>query len=60
VFGQSDISGPEFPIYTDTSVIYGDGVYEIILPQVEVTTITIRRDGLITLCEVEVYGGKSQ
>lgn len=58
VFGQSTITGPEFPLYTDPGGVYGDGVYEIVLPQVEVATVIIRRDALITLCEVDVFGGK--
>lgn len=57
IYGQTTLGGPEFLMYTETSGFYGDGLYDIAFPQVETTTIVIRRDGIITLCEVEVFGG---
>jgi len=66
--GQDQLSGfrvnirradgwPEETIYTDTA-FYTDGFYSIsVNPPRETIEVVIRRDSLITLCEVDVFGG---
>ena len=52
----------ELNLYTDPGNNYGnedDGLFEIPVDPVIITSsIIIRRPDILTLCEVEVYGGK--
>ena len=52
----------ELNLYTDPGIIYGntgDGLFEIAVdPGIITSSIIIRRSGILTLCEVEVYGSK--
>ena len=53
----------EVPLYTDPGFSYGDtgdGLYTIpVDPVITTSSLIIRRPVYITLCEVEVYGGKN-
>lgn len=49
---------PEELIYDSTGVPYGNGIYTIpISPPRMAKFVTVRRNGVITLCEVEVFQG---
>ena len=53
-----DNGGSEVLLYDSTGIEYGQGVFTIpINPPVTTNAIIIRRDGTLTLCEVEIYGG---
>ena len=53
----------EVSLYTDPGFSYGDtgdGLYTIpVDPVITTSSLIIRRPVYITLCEVEVYGGKN-
>ena len=52
--------GTETQLYDNTGVPYGQGVFTIqINPPVTANAIIIRKTGIMTLCEVEIYGGES-
>ena len=55
-----DDGGSETLLYNNVGIEYGSGVFTIIVdPTITSNSIIIRRDDtLLTLCEVEVYGGK--
>ena len=51
--------GSETLLYDNTGIEYGTGVFTIpINPPVTTDAIIIRRTGTLTLCEVEIFGGK--
>ena len=53
-----DKDGSEVLLFDQTGVDYGQGVFIIpINPPVTTNAIIIRRDGTLTLCEVEIFGG---
>ena len=57
MFYESD--GSETQLYDNTGVEYGTGVFTITInPPVTTNAIIVRRTGLITLCEVEIFGGE--
>ena len=46
-------------LYDNTGIEYGSGVFTInIGPTVIANAVIIRRPVVLTLCEVEVYGGE--
>ena len=54
-----DDDGTEVLLFDQTGVDYGQGFFTIpINPPVTTSAIIIRRDGTLTLCEVEIFGGK--
>ena len=59
MFIQSD-GGPEQVVYDNTGVPYDDGIFTIDLTPPEVVEYVIVRrppGTILTICEVEVYGG---
>lgn len=47
-------------IYDSNGVPYGEGIYNIqIIPPKLMKNIIVRRDGIISLCEVDVFEGKT-
>ncbi|KAL4229451.1 hypothetical protein ACF0H5_012489 [Mactra antiquata] len=57
LFTQELDAGPEVLVYDSTGMPYGEGVYDIpIDPPVLASNVIVRRDGIITLCEVDVFG----
>ena len=58
VYGQMTTSGPEFLLYTNPpSEPFGDGVFDISFTPTVLATVIVRRNDIITLCEVDVFGG---
>ena len=52
--------GSETQLYDNTGVAYGTGVFTVAInPPVSANAIVIRRTGTLTLCEVEIFGGKN-
>lgn len=60
MYGQATMTGPEILLYTDPlSDVTPDGIYEMtFFPPIALETLVIRRNNIITLCEVDVFGGK--
>lgn len=59
VFGQFDDGFPEILIY-DSNEPLGSGVYNIyVVPPTAIKHVIIKRNGLLTLCEVDVFGSES-
>ena len=50
---------PEVPVYDNTGVEYGEGIFSIdIVPQeVRYVKLTRPTGDIMTICEVQVYGG---
>ena len=56
-----DNDGSETLLYDNTGVEYGTGVFTITInPPVITNAIIIRRTGILTLCELEIYGSKGE
>ena len=54
-----EFEGSEKLLYDNLGVEYGTGVFTITIdPPVTANAIIVRRAGMITLCEVEILGGK--
>ena len=54
-----ELDGSETLLYDNLGVEYGTGVFTITIdPPVTANAIIVRRAGMITLCEVEILGGK--
>jgi hypothetical protein len=61
MYGQSGSTGDRVQLYNSTGVEYGDGIFRVdVNPEKNMSIIRIERptqNGIITLCEVEVYEG---
>ena len=56
-----DSEGSETLLYDNTGVNYGIGVFIITInPPVVTNAIIVRRTGILTLCEVEIFGGERE
>ena len=56
-----DNDGSETLLYNNIGVEYGTGVFTITInPPVITNAIIIRRTGILTLCEVEIFGSKRE
>lgn len=58
LYGQAFDGAIEELIYDSTGVPYGEGIYTIpITPPKTLKHVIVRRNGIISLCEVEVFEG---
>lgn len=58
LYSQAFDGAIEELIYDSTGVAYGEGIYTIpVIPPKTLRHIIVKRNGIISLCEVEVFEG---
>ncbi|XP_045209797.2 uncharacterized protein LOC123561470 [Mercenaria mercenaria] len=56
VYGQVDVGFPEFLIYASSDPL-GTSVFNVfVVPATTIRYVIVKRNGLLTLCEVDVFG----